>query len=187
MNPYKATKETIEELHNRSQQKLKQLFPEGTDEAVQRRMKREMTALTLSPYIYALLIAEEVFKTLREHRFSIYLEGEWFCCYYAWLLGLTEYDPLAMAQDYRNMGLWMKQFIGDQCVESPLEIAVSPNWAKPACLELLRLHAQEWGFWLYECPDGGYKLINLNHRPDDMYAAGAPVIRIVDSNRGRNR
>lgn len=181
MNPHRVTEETIGELHNRSQQKLKQLFPGGIPGDIHKRMNREMSALAGSPYIYALLIADEVIKELRKYNFAVELTGDWVVCYYTWLLGLTGDDPFAVAKYFQSIGWRIKQLIRDKCIESPMEIAVSPTWAKPACLELLRIHANDWGFWVWEGPDGNFKLINLSCRPDDIYAACAPVIRIVNN------
>lgn len=178
-NPYKVTDEVLYELHNRSKEKLNQLFPEGPSSEVVKRIKREEEELRSNPYTYALLITHEVIQELRYHRFSAYLEGDWFCSYYAYLLDMTKSDPIWLASDYQSIGLRMKQFVRDGCNESPIQIETSPGWGKSACLELLKQCAKKWDFWLAECQEGGWKLINRGFREDDIFAAHAPIIQII--------
>lgn len=180
-SPYKVSDSTINELNSRSHEKIKQLFPDGPPCDIAKRINREVEALESSPSTYGLLIADEVIKELRHHRFSAFLDGDWECSYYAWLMNLIREDPFETALYYQSMGLRMKQIIRDGRITSPIKISVVPGWGKTACLELFRLRAQEWGFWLWECSEGCYKLISLGNRPDDIYATHAPIIQIVDS------
>lgn len=178
-NPYKVTDEVLYELQNRSKEKLNQLFPEGPPSEVVKRIKREEEELRSNPYTYALLITHEVIQELRYHRFSANLEGDWFCSYYAYLLDMTIDDPIWLAADYQSIGFRMKQFVRDGCNESPIQIEISPGWGKSACFELLKQCAKKWCFWLAECQEGGWKLINRGFREDDIFAAHAPIIQII--------
>lgn len=179
MDPYKVNKAVVDELNIRARRKLHQVFPEKVPPEIITRLKREEAALLYTPYTYALLIVDEAIKEFRKYRFKTDLSGGWCCCYYAWLLNLIDTDPTWLAKYYQSFGWKIKQLVRDKCIEEPMEIAVSPGWAKPACLELLRLRANEWGFYLWECPEG-WKLISISHRPDDLYAAYAPIVRVVD-------
>ena len=40
----------------------------------------------------------------------------------------------------------------------------------------------EWGFWIWEAPEGNLKLISLEHEPDDPYTENAPTINIIFDN-----
>lgn len=180
MNPHKVTATAIEDLYRRSEKRIEQLFPKGVPANVAKRKNREGIALQGTPYTHALLIVDEVIKTLRKHRFTAILDGDWFCCYYAWLLDLVEEDPMWLARDYQNLGWGVKQFYRYKCLVSPLVIRLEPGWGKSACLELLRIHADQWGFWVWESPEGNFRLISIDYRPDDMYATYAPAIRIVE-------
>lgn len=178
-DPYKLTAQAMSDLRSRTHEKIKRLFPEGAPEEIMKRIDREEQALWNSPVTYGLLIVHEAIQVLRYHRFTAILEGDLDLSYYAWLMDLTEPDPYDMALCYQDMGLRIRQIIEDGRISAPIEISVTPAWGKPACLELLRMYADKWGFWLWECPDGGWKLISLSHSPEDIYAANAPIIRIT--------
>ena len=178
-NPYMITESAMKELHSRTNKRINQLFPEGPPSEVVKRIKREEEELRSNPYTYALLITHEVIQELHYHRFSANLEGDWFCSYYAYLLEMTIDDPIELASYYKSMGFRTKQLVRDGCNESPIQIEISPGWGKSACLELLKQCAKKWDFWLAECQEGGWKLINRGFREDDIFAARAPIIQII--------
>lgn len=181
-NAYKVTDEAMKKLHDYSRGKLSELFPYGPPDDIVKRLNREEAILRGSPNLYGLLIAYKVIKTLRYHRFKSYFYGDWFCSYYVWLMGLTEENPIELALYYRDIGLQMKQLVRDNCVDSPIEIAVLSGVEKAACLELIRQYAKEWGFWISQCDNtkNDWKLINECYHDDDIYAKYAPVIRIIE-------
>ena len=178
-NPYKLTERAKDELRNRSHEKLNKLFPDGPSDEMVRRITREKEAIGNSPSAYALLIISKTMRVLREHQFKVFLTGNWECSYYAWLLGLTQDDPIWLATHYQKIGFRLKELVRDGCLSSPLEIEISPGWGKMACLDLLRIHAREWGFGLWKQANDGWKLISEECRPDDIYAGDAPIIKII--------
>ena len=140
-NPYAITEQAINELRERSTEKLKKLFPQGVPQEILKRINREESALRTNPNIYSLLIVDDVIKTLRRHKFSATVDGDWFSSYHAWLLDLTEYNPIDIQLCYRDMGLCAKQFIRDDCVSSPIEIyrrnTENPcAWTLPGCMPI---------------------------------------------------
>lgn len=179
MNPYKVTEQALRELYSRTQERIWRLFPEGMPDEITKRINREKEVLRSTPYTYALLIADSIIKELRHYQLSAYLDGDWLWSYYAWLLDLTLEDPMQEAATCRYFGLEMTQMVRDRCYESPMEIGVHPEWMRSACVELLNKYAKEWGFWLCECPDGGWKLINECFRENDIYAVHGPIIHII--------
>lgn len=182
MNPYKVTKQAMNEIDSRTQEKIRQLFSNEIPDEIAKRLSRERRVLQSTPYTYALLIADSIIKEFEHYNLSADLGGDWTCSYYAWLLELTSEDPIREAAKYRcYFGLEMKKMIRDRCFESPVEIYVSPKWMRGACVELPDKYAKEWGFWICECPNGKWKLINECFRENDIYAARAPVIQIIDS------
>lgn len=181
MNPYKVTKQAMNEIDSRTQEKIRQLFPNGIPDEIAKRLSRERRVLQSTPYTYALLIANSIVKELERYNMSADIYGDWYCSYYAWLLDLTSEDPIEVVAMERYFGLETRQLIRDRCFESPVEIYVSPKWIRCACVELLDKYAKEWGFWICECPNGKWKLINECFRENDIYAARAPVIQMIDS------
>ncbi|MBQ7974079.1 MAG: hypothetical protein IJ300_00110 [Clostridia bacterium] len=181
-NPYVITEQAINELRERSTEKLKKLFPQGVPQEILKRINREESALRTNPNIYSLLIVDDVIKTLRRHKFSATVDGDWFSSYHAWLLDLTEYNPIDIQLCYRDMGLCAKQFIRDDCVSSPIEIYLSPEYGKSMCVDLTRMYAHKYDFWVSEYPGqtDSFMLINECYRADDIYANYAPIIKIVD-------
>ena len=119
-NPYIVTEEVMKELRQRYEKKLISIFPQGVPPEIQKRIEREETALITNPNTYSLLVVDEVIKTLRRHNFVARVEGDWFSSYIAWLLDLTEDNPIDLQLYYRDIGLCCKKFIRDDCVSSPI-------------------------------------------------------------------
>ena len=178
MNPYKVTAYAMDELRRRILPQIQRLFPDGPPLKVIKRLEREDKALQDCPYTYALLIMDEVIRKLRYHRMKAVLEGRWYRSGYAWLLGLTTGNQDEQDWFFRENGFeeFLHPIRDDE--DLSMRIIIAPQWGKATCIELLRLYAYEWGFWIWECPNGSLKLINLDHRLDDIYAAKAPSINV---------
>jgi hypothetical protein len=180
-NPYIVTEEVMKELRQRYEKKLISIFPQGVPPEIQKRIEREETALITNPNTYSLLVVDEVIKTLRRHNFVARVEGDWFSSYIAWLLDLTEDNPIDLQLYYRDIGLCCKQFIRDDCVSSPIGINLSPQYGESLCRELIEMVARKYCFWVSERSGKKdiYKLIEECYRYDDIYAKYAPTIKIV--------
>lgn len=180
-DPYKITNRELREIKDHCRDKIKACFPDGLPVDKELRFNRELEALKTSPYTYALLVAYDVIKGLRYHRFRSFVDGKWACSYIAWFLGLTEDDPIYLSKCYREMGIEMIEFVRDECYISPIEIFVTSELGEAACLKLLDICAHNREFWIYEFKKGQYKLINAYYRKDDLYANRAPIIQITKS------
>ncbi len=169
-NPYKVTEQVIAELRQRYKKTLKSIFPQGVPPEIQKRIEREEAALMTTPNTYGLLVVDEVIKTLRRHNFVARVDGDWFSSYIAWLLDLTVDNPIDV------------RLIRDDCVSSPIEIALFPEYGKSLCQELIEMFAHKYDFWISKCPKQKdcIMLINECYRADDIYAKCAPIIKMVD-------
>ena len=177
MNPYKVTERAMDELHDRILPQIPKIFREEAFDRVAWRVHQEEKALRCCPYTYALLIVDEVIKELRYHRIEAVLYDNWCCSCCAWLLNLTIEPQTELVGFYWNDDAELPPF--DDAEALSMRMIVAPKWGRYVCLEMLRKHAMEWGFWIWECPDGSLKLIGLDHEPDDLYAASAPIINII--------
>ena len=180
-NPYIITEQVMKELRQRYEKKLKSIFPQGVPLEIQKRINREEAALMYSSNTYALLVVDEVVKMLRKHNFIARVEGDWFSSYIAWLLDLTEDNPIDLRLYYRDIGFCCKQFIRDDCVSSPIGIYLSPKYGESLCRELIEMVARKYYFGVSEHSGkkDNYKLIEECYRDNDIYAKYAPVIEIV--------
>ena len=152
---YQLTGAAMNDLHARSHEKSQKLVPEGQPLSRVKVSNRELAALWESPAVYALLIADEVIKDLRMAGFTAYLGGAWKNIYYAYLMDLTEEDPIAA-------GLSSKALTRKGYIDAPLHICI-PREAEQLCREKLQAYAAAWGFWLY--PICSYLLL-LNQGAD---------------------
>lgn len=180
-DPYVVTEQIMKELRQRYEKKLKSIFPHSVPPEIQKRIEREEAALATNSNAYSLLVVDEVIKTLRRHNFVANVEEDWFSSYIAWLLDLTEDNPIDLRLYYRDIGLCAKQFIRDDCISSPIGIYLSPKYGESLCLELIEMVARKYYFWVSDRSGkkDTYKLIEECYRDDDIYAKYAPTIKIV--------
>lgn len=179
-NPYKVTTNALEEIQEHCKEKIRETFPEGIPLSIEALLSHEKVALKTTSHTYALLIAYDIIKELRYHRFDASLTGDWIASYTAWLMDITEEtDPIQLSEYYREMGFELIDFIQDECYKSPVEIQVESDLGKMLCIELLKKYAHEREFWLHEFKKGQYRLILDGFGEDDAFANYAPIIQIV--------
>ena len=165
-NPYRVSDAALNELHSR----LCVGSTECPSFSFLKRSNREVSALWDSSCTYALLIADDVIKELRKKEIDAQLSGAWENSLCAYQMGLIPENPLA-----RNAS--SKALIKDGMILEPVQIAVDVQH-RDCFIELLKQHAQVWGFWLHPRGEDTWQLISYGFREDDVYAQYAPELAV---------
>ncbi len=133
-DPYALNGSSMNDLHGRSHQKLRALFPEAPPYELVKRINAEVEVLWEGPYAYALMAADDAAKHLRKEGISVALTGRWRESYYAYLIGLLEEAPSEEM---------LKRTFSAGAVELQVETG------KKQCLvEALFLSVRKYGFYL---------------------------------------
>lgn len=159
--PYEPDEQTINELHRRSHDKIEKLFPQWPPYPVVQQINRELQELWDSPYAHGLLVADDARKSLEKKGVFVTLRGLWSQSYYAYLMGLTDQEPLTMS----DPAVFIRE---------PIMLQI-PAKAEGACREALLLAAWDHGFSLRAQGEDALLLLP----PDQSPAADAPVFRIL--------
>lgn len=158
-NPYNFPGWALNDLHSRARP-----FLDGTPQENILRINRlhfELEALWESPYVWALIVADNAIKALQATGICAWLTGAWENSYYAFLMDIVEQDPTTIGKD-------------DVFIAKPIGICV-PFGYQQQCLEQLLFAAQTYGFYLRKT-DGHWLLLNVEENTNP----NAPIIQIIE-------